>query len=300
MMDSDGSNFFIGEKQPSHVTPRPSAVILAEYYKQFDRNRKSLNTKCKIMNITKVRGNPIFHFEMNGKIYNYGIKGIRADYKISLKCTKNSAKNLKVKCGNISFIFPTETLALIIQDKPKEPKCTIYNNSKYTKFLDNSDDSVYDINNYDINTFEIFGNHKCAGTKLRVYFQEIEKSEHKKILQSLRQTFSLGQAKIKSKLLKIIKIHTRLDEHPHFHFEINEKIYFYGFRRFKKDGQIVLQCQNSTCGNISYILPSDFLKLGIQNAPSDPRVLDKSDPRVYDINSYNINSLFFSKTNIFC
>ena len=183
-MDSDGSNFFIGEKQPSHVTPRPSAVILAEYYKQFDRNRKSLNTKCKIMNITKVRGNPIFHFEMNGKIYNYGIKGIRADYKISLKCThdsKNSAKNLKVKCGNMSFIFSTETLASIIQDKPKEPK-TAKMHGRYAKFLDKSDYRVYDINNYDLNTFEILGTHKCAGTELSVYYQGIEKSEHKKSL----------------------------------------------------------------------------------------------------------------------
>ena len=67
--------------------------------------------KCKIVNIAKSRtGSPIFYLKINNeKIYSYGIRGIKADFKICLTCTKTfrETKNLEETtrtCGNTSFI----------------------------------------------------------------------------------------------------------------------------------------------------------------------------------------------------
>ena len=98
----------------------------------------------------------------------------------------------------------------------------------------------------------------------------------------------------------LLNISSRLG-HPTFHFEMNGKIYFYGFQGIKADYKIVLYCTKthlkSKCRNMVNILPSEFLKRIIQNTPNElktskyySKILDKSDPRVYYIKNYDINS----------
>jgi hypothetical protein len=57
---------------------------------KLNKNSNSNNkpVKCRIVKIENRRGYPNFHFEIDGKMYIYGIEGIRTDYKIVLRCTK--------------------------------------------------------------------------------------------------------------------------------------------------------------------------------------------------------------------
>ena len=41
----------------------------------------------------------------------------------------------------------------------------------YSKMLDMADPRVYDLKNYDINSFDIGKGHKCNGTEISVYLQ---------------------------------------------------------------------------------------------------------------------------------
>ena len=75
--------------------------------------------------------------------------------------------------------------------------------------FDKADPKVYDIQNYDKNSFEICGAHRCQGI------------EH-------------DQNKLRYKLKKI----TNNRGNPNFHFEINGKYYVYGFRGIKRDYKI--------------------------------------------------------------
>ena len=74
------------------------------------------------------------------------------------------------------------------------------------KNFDKSDPKMFDIKNYDINTFEIGNGHNCLGTELDGYLKDIKP--------------------VKCKLLNIA---SRLG-HPSFHFEIDGKFYFYGLK----------------------------------------------------------------------
>ena len=94
------------------------------------------------------QGVPNFHFEINGKYYVYRYRGIRANYKISLVCSKDG-------CGKTATITPSEFLKEIIQNSPE--------NSKYPKFFDKSDPKVYEMQNYYINSIVICGAHTCRG-----------------------------------------------------------------------------------------------------------------------------------------
>jgi hypothetical protein len=44
-------------------------------------------------------------------------------------------------------------------------------NKYYSKKLDTSDPRVYDLKNYDINSFDIGKGHKCDGTEISFYLQ---------------------------------------------------------------------------------------------------------------------------------
>jgi hypothetical protein len=116
---------------------------------------------------------------------------------------------------------------------------------------------------------------------------EIEKNKN-------LQNCALCQTKLKCKLVKI----ENRRGYPLLHFEINEKNYFYRILGVKVDNTIVLQCSKTIspgsrlrCRNISTVLPSDLLEEIIENSPSISKYskfLDKSDPRVHDLNSFDI------------
>jgi hypothetical protein len=158
----------------------------------------------------------------------------------------------------------------------------LYKSSKnhYSKTLDISDPRVYDLENYDINSFDIAKGHKCLGMAIDVYLNLINIPE------------------VKCKLVKIIN----RAGNPNLQFVINGKNYFYEIAGIEADYKIVLRCTkfilSFSCGNLSYILPSDYLKQIIQNSPTISKYtkfLDKSDPRVYDLNNYYINSFDIGK-----
>ena len=119
--------------------------------------------KCKLVNILNLRGYPKFFIEIDGKIYSYGIRAIKSNYRIELRCTKQF---LSSACNNISFIQPLDSLLDIIHDKPKK----IRTNSP--KFIDRSDPRVYDIKYYDADSFDFGRGHRCPGTELDVYLQK--------------------------------------------------------------------------------------------------------------------------------
>ena len=53
----------------------------------------------------------------------------------------------------------------IIKKSPSEIK------HRFSKFLDKSDPRVYDIDNYNINSFDIGEGHKCPGMEIDVYLK---------------------------------------------------------------------------------------------------------------------------------
>ena len=129
--------------------------------------------KCKLHKISDNRGNPIFHFEINGKVYFYGTRGVRTDGKIGLRCSKKIL-NLKKACCNSAYILPSAKGKVILQDTPTGLK------RKFSKYLNKSDPRVYDLDNYDINSFEICGNHECSGTEFDVYLEKLERKKNLK------------------------------------------------------------------------------------------------------------------------
>ena len=162
-MDFTDTEFYIGENSPSDIPQKTisSKIIKKEIHKRPIRNLQKM--KCKILNIYSVRGHPCFHFEINGNIYTYGTRGVRADFKIRLYCSKKI-------CSNLSFISPSGKGKGFIRNTPKDQK------SKFPKFIDKMDPRVYDIDSYDINSFEIYGTHRCPGTELKNKLHENKKS----------------------------------------------------------------------------------------------------------------------------
>jgi hypothetical protein len=231
------------------------------------------------------RGHPNFHFEINGKMYFYGFKGIKADDKIVLCCTKKYQKEEpSTNCHSYASISASDFLKQIIQKAPK--------NAQYTKTFDRSDLRVYDIDNYDMNSFDIGKGHKCQGLEIEVYSNAIYTTYNRLNCNNAGRPEKKAE-KVKCKL---VKISNRLG-HPNFHFEIEGQIYFFGSRGIKANHKIVLCCRKtylkSKCYNFSYIMPSESLNQLITNSPRNsqyPKCWDKSDPRVYDINNYDINS----------
>jgi hypothetical protein len=266
--DFDENDFYIGEN--------PMKIKKFEHKKSLQTPANSApGGKLKLVNIvTGLRGGLNFHFEIDGKMYFYGMTFLRGDLTTVLKCMKNPYS----RCSNRSTI--------------------LYNlkDCNYQKIFKNhpnifykSDPSFFDIHNYDINSFDIEKGHSCAGHDIVAYY--------KKYKPEVAPEFEKYQEMSEFKLVKI----ANRRGHPTFHFEISGKIYFYAFEGVKADYTIVLSCTKSPkskCTNVGHILPSDCLKEIIKNTPEKllttkckyPKILVKSDPRVYDINSYDINS----------
>ena len=121
---------------------------------------KSEKVKCKLIKITMKREHPNLQVEIDGKLYFYGIVGVKADFTIVLRCQR---KYLGNRCNNLSSILPSEYLKEIIINKSTDLK-----RYGYPKNFDKSDPRVYDIKNYDINSFDIGCGHKCPGTPIQV------------------------------------------------------------------------------------------------------------------------------------
>ena len=97
-------------------------------------------------------------------MYFYGIEGVRAHNMIVLRCNKVKSGS-SLPCDNQSTVLPSDCLKEIIKKSPSEIK------HRFSKFLDNSDPRVYEIDNYDINSFDIGSGHKCSGTEISLYLR---------------------------------------------------------------------------------------------------------------------------------
>ena len=133
MLESDDCEFYIGEHQKEDQHEESAEI----------RQNCALipsKKKFKLVKIVKKNNRPHLHFEIDGKMFFYGIVGVRANNQIVIKCTS---------CKNFSYILPSEFLWQIMQYKPGDLKLN------YPKMFDYSDPKVYDIQNYDIDSFDI-------------------------------------------------------------------------------------------------------------------------------------------------
>ena len=124
---------------------------ISESYSQLLHCIKNVPEKveCELLKVSNHRGHPRFYFKINGKFYFYGLRGIKMDSRIILRCTKTyqDEKGKCCSCMSYSNIIPSEFLKEIIHNSPKY--------SKHPKFLDKSHPRVYDMENYDMNSFEM-------------------------------------------------------------------------------------------------------------------------------------------------
>jgi hypothetical protein len=182
IMDSDDSDFYVGEpsiiNQNEQVTEIGLSEIDNQEIKDGEPDKTSLippycalgptELKCRLLKIAEKLSNiPTFHIEINKKIYIYRIHGIRSDNKIILKCTKESMlKGMLSTCGNLSYISASELLQKLITNTPSSESTVVClaknHSSSRTKstvctplYLRFTDPRVYDIENYDMNSFEI-------------------------------------------------------------------------------------------------------------------------------------------------
>lgn len=206
-------------------------------------------------------------------------EGLQQRKKIVLLCARRITPKSEIHCNTTAYITPFDNLKQIIQKKPQELHAK---KNSYSKFFDKSDPEVFDIKNYDINTLEIAEAHKCLGT------EQIIRNTPKNTPKIHSNVSVEKSEKLKCKLLKI----TNHGGIPRFHFENNEKVYFYRIRGIKADDKIILHCITKNCAHNSTVLPSEVLKQIIQKSPEISlyaKILDKSDPKVYDIENYDLN-----------
>ena len=227
-------------------------------------NRKNQYTatpikkKCKILKIANHRGNPHYHIEFDDKIYAYGFRGIKTDFSLILRCQKT-------KCNNTSFIKPSSHLREIIFDKPKGHK------TKYCKSLDRNDSRLYDIKNYDINTFEFCSPHKCDG------FENI-RSNFSKPATNIKIARTLAEQKNGS-LLAITEYsqvysyrskHISGRKYSQYHIKIGDRVFQFVCKGVKSDFDFSLSCYVTNCRGSGNLTP----KMGV----FDDRI-SRSDPK---------------------
>ena len=186
MTDFNENDFYIGDDPKITVHPQKKhRALISKEIAKFEYKKYSqtpfINSafgqtkmKCKLLKISRnVKGFPSYHFQINGKFFFYGFLGIQQDDKIVLKCTKSYQKEqLDYPCGCQSFILATEGLIKIIEKNPQKRMDRRKTGRNYPKTLDKSDPRVYDINNYNINSFEIRRGHRCLGTELDAYIKK--------------------------------------------------------------------------------------------------------------------------------
>jgi hypothetical protein len=209
-------------------------------------------------------------------VFSHGYRGITPDYRIGLRCQRKN-------CNINTYIKNIELLKNFIVETNANPKFPY-------DFLNKTDPRIFDLHGYDLETFKLSSEHKCEGTDFEIY--------NKSLL-----PVSLPVPEPTSiQLLKIEKYR----ESPTFHFKINGQMYFYGFRGVKVDFKIVLRCKkmHENCYLLSHVSPTEQLKeiiferprFQLKNARNknyELKYFDKTDPRVYDTNSYDFSSFEF-------
>ena len=90
-MDSDNSHFYIGEHPIIDEREQPTKIGQTEILPNYAL------IKFKLVEIANRRSHPLFHFEIDGKMYFYGILRVLADGKIILRCQK---RFLRSKCNS--------------------------------------------------------------------------------------------------------------------------------------------------------------------------------------------------------
>ena len=129
MTDSNDRDFYIGE-HPIYQNEKIEEIGFNENKILRNCALNQTNIKFKLLRILNRLGNPILHFKINRKMYFYGIRGVRADYKIVLQCTRTYKKVLNGQpsrasseqklyqneqskstfCGSLSLISPSDSL----------------------------------------------------------------------------------------------------------------------------------------------------------------------------------------------
>ena len=219
MLDSDDSDFYIGEQQIKDQEEHSTEIGKNKNLENCALSQTKL--KCELVKIVNSRGFPHLHFQIDGKMYFYRIVGVRPDNKIVLQCNKNAKRK---PCNNVSTVLPSDSLKEIFQKKTSKLK------KGYAKFFDKLDPRVYDINNYDINSFDIGKGHKCPGIEIDVYLKSLNKPEEKPEMKC-----------------KLVQIENR-EGNPNLHFVINRKSYSYEIVEIKADYKIVLRCTKMFLG----------------------------------------------------
>jgi hypothetical protein len=167
-MDSDDSDFYVGEHSIINQNEQITEIGLNEIDNQEVEVSKAnepsqIPQNCalgptqleyKILKISGQRqNNPTFHFQINKKLYIYSIHGIRSDNKIILICRKQYEVNkVRSTCGNFSYISASELLQKIIKNTLDRSETSSIGTSIYLGCMDSR---VYDMENYDMNSFEM-------------------------------------------------------------------------------------------------------------------------------------------------
>ena len=113
-MYSDENDLYIGENSIEIDTFQHTKSLRTHANSALPKTLPKKKIKCKLLKIlTNNRRVPKFYFEMNEKFYFYGYRGITADYKIILYCSKGN-------CGNYATITTSEFLKKIIRNSPEE------------------------------------------------------------------------------------------------------------------------------------------------------------------------------------
>jgi hypothetical protein len=121
MLDSDDSDFYIGEQQIIKQEEQITNIGKKENLENCALSQTKM--RCKLVKIVNSRGFPHLNFEINGKMYFYGIVGVRADNKIVLQCSKTRLSG-SMRCNIISTVLPSDFLKEIIQKTPSKQKNT--------------------------------------------------------------------------------------------------------------------------------------------------------------------------------
>jgi hypothetical protein len=159
----DPSNYRFRDISEYYYHKRCLAIKLNVYMQKYMRSTTTFYKKpkngihCfqigKTLKIVKTPRGPLFHIEINKKVYFYAFKGIRLNFAIVLKCKK---------CSHLAYLRPHDILKNIIFDNPKTP---------LSKDMNFSDPRVYELESYDFESFNIDRIKNCLAIKLEDYMK---------------------------------------------------------------------------------------------------------------------------------
>ena len=262
------------------VIKRCLSIKLESYLKNqlVDQFTKLSSQIGKILKIAKTPRGPLFHIQLNNKVYFYAFKGIKLNFKFVLKCTK---------CRHLAYVCPRDILKSIIYDNPKTP---------LSKDIDFLDPRVYELESYDLDSFDKVK--KCVAMTFDCYsasqnVKNVDSEIHNKTSHD-----NLKIAPTSEKNAKILKIATN-KKFTSFYIEFGELVYLFGYRGVKANFDIVLKCHRK-CSHTIFLRPKDVLKDIIFDSPKGtkhgyfPKSILLSDARVCDPDNYSLEGLDIS------